>query len=591
MKELLSLNKYLVKYKWYLILGTIFVTLSNLFDILSPPIIREILDTAYENVKMYDFISGSRLEGVFKSEVMEIVMINGILLIAFAIIRGIFMYMMRQTIIVMSRHIEYEQKNDIFHHYQKLDTKFYRNHSTGDLMSRISEDVSRVRQYIGPAIMYIINLVTLTIMTLYCMFSVNTKMAFFSILPLPILALTIYYVNKIVNKKSEKIQTQLSKITSIAQETYSGIRVVQSFNHEDKVLHDFQRESENYKKRNIGLNMTEAIYFPSMNLFIGLSTLTCILIGGYFVMQGEMTAGNIAEYIIYINKLAFPISAIGFTANMITRAEVSQKRINEFLNTEPEIYNSTDAIHNIIHPNVVFKNVNFTYTNTGTHALKDFNLTINAHEKVCILGKTGSGKSTISHLLLRMYDIDSGEIKIGEHSIDKYDISTLRQSFAYVPQDVFLFSDTIYNNIAFGLKDISKEKVIQAAQKASIYNEIMSLPDGFETIVGERGVTLSGGQKQRISLARALLRDTQFLLLDESLSAVDTKTEQAIQQHLKEDIENKTVIIITHRIFKDWNFDKIIFMIDGEIVEQGNHESLLALKGHYYDLYNYQVEE
>lgn len=591
MKELFSLNKYFVKHKSYLIWGMIFVTLSNLFDILSPPIVREILDTAYDNLGMYTFFQNTTLESIFKSEVMAIVMVNGILLLAFAIIRGIFMYMMRQTIIVMSRHIEYEQKNDIFKHYQKLDTKFFRNNSTGDLMSRISEDVSRVRQYVGPAIMYIINLVTLTIMSLYCMFSVNSKMAFYSIIPLPILALTIYYVNKLVNKKSEKIQTQLSKITSIAQETYSGIRVVQSFNHETTVLDNFKKESESYKKKNIDLNMTEAIYFPSMTLFIGLSTLTCILIGGYFVMQGEITAGNIAEFVIYINKLTFPISAIGWTANMITRAEVSQSRINEFLKTEPEIFSQNQPIDAIQRFDISFENVNFVYTNTGTQALKDFNLQINEREKICILGKTGSGKSTISHLLLRMYDADSGSVILGGRNIKDYDLSVLRQNFAYVPQDVFLFSDSIYNNIAFGLKDVSKEEVIQAAKKASIYNEIMSLPQGFDTVIGERGVTLSGGQKQRISIARALLRKSNILVLDESLSAVDTQTEQVIQQNLINDISEKSVIIITHRIFKNWNFDNIIFMIDGEIVEQGTHEEMMELKGHYFELYNYQVQE
>lgn len=328
-----------------------------------------------------------------------------------------------------------------------------------------------------------------------------------------------------------------------------------------------------------------------MNLFIGLSTLTCILIGGYFVMNGEMTAGNIAEFVIYINKLAFPISAIGWTANMITRAAVSQKRINEFLNEEPEVFSKSSARTDIKSSNIQFNNVNFYYPNTGTHALKDFNLNIKEHEKICILGKTGSGKSTLSHLLLRMYDVNSGEIQLGDVPIRDYDINILRQQFAYVPQEVFLFSDTIYNNIAFGLKDVTEDQVIAAAKKASIYNEIMSLPEGMNTVVGERGVTLSGGQKQRISLARALLRPSRILLLDESLSAVDTQTEQTIQKNLSKEIAEKTVIIITHRIFKNWDFDKIIFMIDGQIVEQGTHDELIALKGHYYELYQYQIQE
>lgn len=583
MKELYVLNKYLVKYKWRFGFGIIFVILSTLFSILSPPIIRKTLDEVWDKTN-----AATQFTDVTKTEVLELVMYNGILLLVFAILQGVFMFLMRQTIIVMSRHIEYDQKGDIYKHYQKLDTGFYKRNATGDLMSRISEDVSRVRQYIGPAIMYIINLVALVIMSLWMMISVSPKLTLLSVAPLPILAYTIWYVNKIVNKKSEKIQAQLSAITTQSQESYSGIRVVKSFSEEARNIASFGRKSEAYKDNNIALNTTEAIYFPAMNIFIGISILIVILAGGYEVIQGNLTRGNIAEFVIYITKLTFPISAIGWTANMIIRANVSQRRINEFLHTEPLITNPTDGILTPIHGNIDFKNISFTYPNTGIQALKNFNLHIEKGQKICIIGQTASGKSTLSHLLMRMYDVSSGTLEIDNHAIGDYDLPHLRQAISYVPQDVFLFSDTIENNILFGCDVQDKELAREAAKLAAIYDEIMELPEGFDTVIGERGVMLSGGQKQRITIARALAKRPSILLMDESLSAVDTRTESRIQQQLKAYLVDVTTIIITHRIFKEWDFDKIVILEDGEIVEEGTHETLMDLNGRYAKLYAYQ---
>lgn len=586
MKELFVLNKFFKKYSWRFGFGVLFVILSTLFSILSPPLIRETLDQVWDKTNgITEFTTAAR------AEVIDLVMYNGILLIVFAILQGVFMFLMRQTIIVMSRHIEYDQKSEIYEHYQKLDTAFFKDNSVGDLMSRISEDVSRVRQYIGPAIMYIINLVALVVMCVWMMISVSPKLTLYSVAPLPILAFTIWYVNKIVNQKSEKIQAQLSAITTQAQESYSGIRVIKSFNEEEDNINTFTEKSEIYRKHNIALNTTEAIYFPAMNIFIGFSILIVILAGGYEVMQGNLTRGNIAEFVIYITKLTFPISAIGWTANMITRANVSQRRINEFLNAEPQVKNPERPIVKDIQGEIEFCDVDFTYQNTGITALKGFNLHIGKGQKICIIGQTGSGKSTLSHLLLRMYDSSAGTVKIDGVPVDEYDLPTLRAAISYVPQDVFLFSDTIARNISFGNPADDPESIIEAAKQAAIYDEIMELPQGFDTVIGERGVMLSGGQKQRISIARALAKNPSILLMDESLSAVDTRTESRIQGNLKERLDGVTTIIITHRIFKEWDFDQIVILEDGRVVESGTHEELMNLQGQYAKLYQYQSLE
>lgn len=592
LQSLKALNKYFVKYKWRLILGIVFVTVSNLFAILPPGIVSNVLDEVYSNIKTYHLMGESPLAILKRADVIELVMYSGLLLILFAILRGLFMFLMRQTIIVMSRHVEYDQKNEIYHQYQRLNLSFYKTHATGDLMSRIAEDVSRVRMYVGPSIMYGINLITLTALCIYNMIRVSPSLSFYVLLPLPFMAIAVFYVNKIVNKKSEHIQAELSNVTSRAQETYSGIRVVKSFAQEEQMYKRFEDTSANYKKSAINLAFTEAIYFPSMNIFIGLSILLTILIGGYQAIHGQITPGNIAEFVMYITMLTFPISAIGFTANMIQRAAVSQRRINEFLDEEPTIVSPQNAISAPIKGNIKFDQVSFTYPNTGVTALKNINIDIKAGQKVAVIGKTGSGKSTLIHLLLRMYDVTSGSITVENHNVKDFDLHQLRSQLSYVPQEIFLFSDTISNNIAIDatIAADDQEGIERAAQLASVHHDIMGLSEQYNTMTGERGVMLSGGQKQRIAIARAIYQNKDVLILDDSLSAVDTKTETTIQQNLAQIMQNRTAIIITHRVFKHWDFDQIFVLDNGTIIEHGTHEALMEMNGEYAALYRYQTE-
>lgn len=568
----------------------LFVILSNVFAVLSPKIVRETLDQVYQNIGKYHLLGASKEAVALRGHVMHLVMIAGIYLLAYALLRGIFMFFMRQTIIVMSRHIEYDQKNEIYNHYQKLSTAFYKSNSTGDLMSRISEDVSRVRMYTGPALMYVINLVALIGLCLWKMIGVSPMLTLYVAAPLPFLAFSIFYVNKIVNRKGERIQAELSSLTSQAQEAYSGIRVIKSFVRENSAIQLFSKVSQSYRKSNINLSLTESIYFPSMNLFIGLSMLLTVLVGGWQAIEGHITPGNIAEFVIYINMLMFPISAIGWTANMIQRASVSQRRISEFLESQPDIENAPDAVSKPLTGKIEFRNVTFIYPHTGIVALKNFSLTIQPGEQVAIIGKTGSGKSTLIHLLLRMYDVTEGEILIDDLPIKQWNLESLRHQISYVPQDVFLFSDTVANNISMGQAVKDDAAIIEVAKMAHIHNEVTGLPQGYETITGERGVMLSGGQKQRISLARAIVKNPAVLIMDESLSAVDATTEHAIQRNLKEYLQTKTSLVITHRIFKHWNFDTIIVLEEGQILEKGNHETLYDLNGQYAKLFNYQTQ-
>ncbi len=585
-------------------LGVFFVILTNYFRILSPQVTGFVVNNVVNaigpknghiNVNVTEnTLAIHTLNSVFShSDFSHKILYCGLILLALAIISGFFMFLMRQTIIVMSRHIEYDQKNQIYRHYQLLDIGFFRKHSTGDLMNRISEDVSRVRMFTGPAIMYLINLTAVIGFSVYFMFSSDVRLSIYALSPLPLLAITIYYVNAIINRKSEQIQAKLSDLTASAQESYSGIRVIKSYVQEKPMTDFFNRISESYRVDALSLAKTEAVYFPSMSLLIGLSTLITILVGGLDVANNVPGAsvGKIAEFVLYIQMLTFPVSAIGWTASMIQRASASQKRINEFLNTIPEIKEENNAMPLTVIGDIAFNTVNFTYQNTGIQALKDIQLNIRKGSSIAIVGRTGSGKTTLAQLIMRCFDAESGEISISNQPIKKWTIDSIRHSIAYVPQDVFLFSDTIENNIRFGNPAANEEAIKDAAKNAGIYEEIMSFPSGFQTLVGERGITLSGGQKQRISIARALLKDSPILIFDDCLSAVDAKTEQLIIDNLYKATQQKTSLIITHRVNTRFEFEQIIVMDRGNIAETGTHEQLLAKKGIYFDMYNRQKEQ
>ncbi|MGE0590796.1 MAG: ABC transporter ATP-binding protein [Cyclobacteriaceae bacterium] len=589
MKELRYLNKYLIKYKWHIIWGSVFVVISNIFQILPAQMVRHAIDLVIDNIRLYQSFEQVNVQSDFFDVFAYGILVYAVLILVMALLRGIFLYFVRQTLIVMSRLVEYDLKNEIFEHYQSLPLSFYRRNNTGDLMNRISEDVGRVRMYLGPSIMYGLQLVTLFVMLIPIMFSISPMLTWYSLIPLPILSFSIYYVNNIIERRSEEIQKSQSRLSTFVQEAFSGIRVLKSFTREKESVNNFSIESDEYKKQSLKLTRVQALFFPLITGLIGLSTILAVYAGGVEVIDGALTFGNIAEFIIYVNLLTWPVASLGWTSSLVQRAEASQKRINEFLRTKTDII-SEENLEREIEGKIEFNNVTFRYPDTGIVALRDISFEIKPGESLAIIGTTGSGKSTIANLIGRLYETTDGQILIDDISIKKYHLYSLRSQMGFVPQDVFLFSDTIHNNIAFGIANADDEKVKQAAKDADVYDNIMEFPQQFMTRVGERGITLSGGQKQRVSIARAVAREPKILILDDALSAVDTKTENTILNSMKKIMKGRTSIIISHRVSSAKLANKIIVLDDGVIIEEGTHESLFAKGGVYRELYEKQTQ-
>jgi len=585
-KSLLHLNKYLFKYRVRLIAGIVFVAISGWFKVYSTPYVGKAIDFAVDKVKQVDSADAA------VSRLLYYVM----LILGMALISGIFLFLTRQTIIVTSRLIEYDLKNEVFDHYQKLDTAFYRRNNTGDLMNRISEDVSRVRMYLGPTIMYTTNTITLVGLTLTIMLQSNVKMTLYVLAPMPVLYFAIYYISSVINKKSTKVQQQLSVLFTKAQETFSGIRVIKSYRLEKMLIEEFDKDCTEYKERNMDLAKVDSIFQPAMVVLVGLSTILALYIGGKDVINGQLKVGDIAVFMLYVSNLTMPIASLGWITSLVQRAAASQTRINEFLNTTPSIVSKVDT-ETEIKGNIEFKNVTFVYPDSGIKALDNVSFTINKAESLGIVGKTGSGKSTIAQLICRMYDVTEGTIKIDGVDIRELPLSALRRQIGYVPQEVFLFSDTIANNIAFSVtdkitdRDKIKEKVDKAAKDAAIYDNINEFKEAFETIVGERGITLSGGQKQRISIARAMLKAPNIMMFDECLSAVDTNTEQEILLNIKNIMQGRTTLIISHRISSVKMCENILVLDRGRVIEYGSHQDLVTKPGLYHDMYQMQLTE
>ncbi len=589
MKELKYLNKYLLKYKWHLILGLVFVIISNIFQIIPAQMVRHSIDLVVDNIRVYRSFNESTSQENFFGIFARGILLYAVLILVMALLRGVFLYFVRQTLIVMSRLVEYDLKNEIFEHYQSLPLSFYRRNSTGDLMNRISEDVGRVRMYLGPSIMYGLQLITLFMMLIPIMFAISAKLTWYALIPLPLLSISIFYVNNIIEHRSEQIQKSQSRLSTFVQEAFSGIRVLKSFTREHESVLNFTKETDEYKRQSLKLTRVQALFFPLIMGLIGLSTVLTVYAGSVEVINGALTFGNIAEFIIYVNLLTWPVTSLGWTSSLVQRAEASQKRINEFLKTRTDIQ-SEKNLERELQGKVEFDRVSFTYPDTGIRALRNVSFKILPGESLAIIGTTGSGKSTVSNLISRLYDVTEGEIRIDDIPIRHYNLLSLRSQTGVVPQDVFLFSDTIYNNIAFGLTHPEENKIMQAAKDADVYNNIIAFPQGFNTRVGERGITLSGGQKQRVSIARAVVREPKILILDDALSAVDTKTENTILNSMKKIMQGRTSIIISHRVSSAKLANKIIVLHDGQIIEEGTHEMLLANNGAYRELFEKQMQ-
>lgn len=586
MKSLTVLNKYFYKYRGRLLLGVLFVAISVVFKIFPAIYVRKSFDIVEQGLKNYKS-TGQQFQ---LSDLQRELILYGLIIIGASLLNGLFTFFMRQTIIVVSRYIEYDMKNEIFDQYQKLSMAFYKRNNTGDLMNRISEDVSRVRMYLGPAIMYSLNTGILLLLVVPVMLNINSTLTLYVLTPLPILAIAIFYVSRKINIKSEQVQRQLSAISTYVQEAFSGIRVLKAYTRERDSMNRFSTEANIYLKKNEELYRINALFMPLMVLLVGLSTILTIYVGGQQVFAGNITTGNIAEFIMYVNYLTWPIASIGWVTSLIQRAAASQTRINEFLSVSPDIQNPTLEPLNL-KGKIEFRNVSFVYPDTGIKALQNVSFTLEEGKSLAIIGKTGSGKSTVASLIGRLYDTAEGEILIDDQKINEVNLYELRRSIGYVPQEAFLFSTTIGRNIAFGVGDVPFETIQKAAKNAEVHNNIVDFPKGYETRVGERGITLSGGQKQRVSIARAIAKEPKVLIFDDCLSAVDTETEEKILNNLKRLINQRTTLIISHRVSSVKHADRILVLENGHIIEEGRHEELMEQDGYYKAMYVQQLVE
>ncbi|OIQ39117.1 MAG: ABC transporter [Bacteroidetes bacterium MedPE-SWsnd-G1] len=581
MKALRQLNKYFIKYKYRFLAGVIICIASNILKLQIPDFIKHSVDAfdAYAKGTIVD-----------KSVVYETNLKYFLLILGATLLSGILTFFTRQMIIVTSRLVEFDLKNEIYQQYQLLSLNFYKKNRTGDLMNRISEDVGKVRMYFGPAIMYSLNTVVAIIVIMVLMIQTDPILTAYTLLPLPILSISIYYLSRLIHKKTTIVQEYLSKLTTAAQESFAGVRIIKAYTTELDAINKFELVAEKSKQKNIELFKIQALFFPLMILLIGIGNLVVIYVGGLRYIEGYITLGDVTKFIMYVNILTWPMAVIGWVSNIIQQADASQARINEFLDVKPEIKNTT-SIQTPIDGNITFKNVTFTYDDTNITALKNISFELEKGKTLAILGKTGSGKSTIINMVTRLYDIDKGTISIGNTAIKDLNLDNLRQSIGYVPQDAFLFSDSIENNIKFGAKNADSREIKQAAKDAYIDHNIVEFTEGYKTLVGERGVTLSGGQKQRVSIARALIKNPEILILDDCLSAVDTETEEIILKNLERITKNKTTIIISHRISSIKHADSILVLEDGNILQKGTHEQLSSVEGFYKELYEQQLLE
>ncbi len=581
MKALKYINKYFLKYKWRLLIGIFITILSKLLALKVPQIVGDSLNIVedYQNGTITDI-----------ELVKHQLLINVLIIIGVAILAGFFTFLMRQTIIVTSRLIEFDLKNEIYQQYQRLSLNFYKKNRTGDLMNRISEDVSKVRMYVGPAVMYSMNMIVLLVVGFTQMINIDVKLTMYTLIPFPVLSISIFVLSKVIHKRSSIVQEYLSKLTTFNQEFFSGIGVVKSYGIEKSIIKDFDEIADKSKEKNIHLQQANALFFPLMVLLIGLSNIIVIYVGGQQYINDEIQIGTIIEFMLYVNILTWPVAVIGWVTSMIQQAEASQVRINEFLEQVPEIQNNNTK-PTVLNGKVEFKDVTFTYEDTNITALKNINFTAEPGETIAILGKTGSGKSTIIELIARLYDTKDGLILVDDKPIEKANLNDVRNQIGFVPQDPFLFSESIGNNIKFGKEDATEEEIIQAAKDADVHKNIIDFPNKYDTVLGERGVTLSGGQKQRVSIARAIIKNPKILIFDDCLSAVDTETEEKILTNLKRVSKNKTTFIISHRVSSAKNADKIIVLDKGKISQKGTHNQLITQNGYYKELYEQQLLE